>query len=110
MRIHTPPAFDDCITSESISHEIEQELHALLAGFVERLRARRDALLLVLRRGDKATALRLLHQLEGSSAMYGLSTVSQRAREISEAVDASNLRKAVALAKSLNDPQLIGAA
>lgn len=110
MQINALSTYGDRSPSESISCEIEKELHDLLAGFIDRLRARRDALLLVLRRGDTATALRLLHQLEGSSAMYGLSTVSQRAKEISQAVDASNLRKAVSLAKSLNDPQLISAA
>jgi HPt (histidine-containing phosphotransfer) domain-containing protein len=110
MRISNPSAFENCNPSDSLACDFERELHDLLVGFVERLCARRDALLLVLRRGDTATALRLLHQLEGSSAMYGLSTVSQRAKEISQAVDASNLRKAVALTKSLNDPQLINAA
>lgn len=110
MRMNPLTTVDDCLPADSMSLEFEQELHALLMGFIDRLRARRDALLLVLRRGDSATALRLLHQLEGSSAMYGLDTVSQRAREISHAVDSSNLRKAVALAKSLTDPQLIGAA
>jgi HPt (histidine-containing phosphotransfer) domain-containing protein len=92
------------------SGDIEQELNALLNSFTERLRSRRDALLLVLRRGDTATAQRLLHQLEGTSAMYGLSAVSQRASDISDALNQSDLRAALALTRSLCDPELCRAA
>jgi HPt (histidine-containing phosphotransfer) domain-containing protein len=89
------------------SRDLDGELLLLLDGFVGRLQSRKDALLLVLRRGDSATALRLLHQLEGSSAMYGLHGVSARARQISDAVSQRDMKSAIGLTKSLNDPELI---
>jgi|GEM_PF-4221729 len=96
--------------SESASTEVERGFCELLEGFVHRLRARRDAILIVLHRGDTAAALRLLHQLEGSSAMYGLDSVSRRAKEISSSVSRYDLRSAVALASSLCDVELVGSA
>ncbi len=90
----------------SLSGDTDMGLEQLLSSFVTRLRHRQDALLVVLGRGDTATALRLLHQLEGTSAMYGLSRVAEQARQISSAVSRYDLRAAVALARNISDQSL----
>lgn len=91
-----------------LSREAAMELQMLRERFIDRLSIRRDAILLALRHGDTIAASRLLHQLEGSSAMYGLDSVTQLVRDISEAVGDAELPSAVTLTKFLCDPELVG--